>query len=53
MLNRCIWLAAIAVLVMSQFFAGPAVAAELDEATRTIKLNEQGDTYVLSLEQVA
>ena len=53
MLKRCIWLAAIAVLVMSQFFAGPAVAAELDEATRTIKLNEQGDTMVLSLEQVA
>lgn len=53
MFKRCIWLAAIAVIVMSQLFAGTAVAAELDEATRTIKLNEQGDTYVLSLEQVA
>jgi len=53
MLKRCIWLAAIAVLVMSQFFSTPAIAAELDEATRTIKLNEQGDTVVLSLEQVA
>ncbi|HEY9886877.1 MAG TPA: photosystem II cytochrome c-550 [Candidatus Obscuribacterales bacterium] len=53
MLKRCIWLAAIAVMVVSQFLAGPAVAAELDEATRTIKLNEQGDTFVLSLEQVA
>jgi photosystem II cytochrome c550 len=51
--KRVIWLAAIAVLVISQFLAGPAVAAELDEATRTIKLNEQGDTLVLSLEQVA
>ena len=53
MLKRCIWLAAIAVLVMSQLFSTPAFAAELDEATRTIKLNEQGDTVVLSLEQVA
>ena len=53
MLKRCIWLAAMAVLVVSQFFSGPAVAAELDEATRTIKLNDQGDTLVLSLGQVA
>lgn len=53
MLKRCIWLTAIAVLVISQLFAGPAIAAELDEATRTVKLNEQGDTYVLSLEQVS
>ena len=53
MLKRCIWLAAIGVLMISQLFAGPAIAAELDEATRTVKLNEQGDTYVLSLEQVA
>ncbi|MEL6382767.1 MAG: photosystem II cytochrome c-550 [Cyanobacteria bacterium J06626_18] len=53
MLKRCIWLVAIAVLIVSQLAAGPAVAAELDEATRTIKLNEQGDTYVLSLPQVA
>ncbi|NEQ47376.1 MAG: cytochrome c-550 [Leptolyngbya sp. SIOISBB] len=52
MLKRCIWLAAIAVVVMSQLFSTPAFAAELDEATRTIKLNEQGDTVVLSLEQV-
>lgn len=53
MLKKCIWLTAIAILVISQLFAGPAVAAELDEATRTVKLNEQGDTYVLSLEQVS
>jgi len=31
---------------------GDAVAAELDEATRTVKLNPEGDTVVLSLEQV-
>lgn len=53
MLKRCIWLAAVAVLVVSQWIAGPALAAELDEATRTVPLNEQGDTLVLSLEQVA
>ena len=48
MFKRCIWLVAIAVLMISQLVAGPAIAAELDEATRTVKLNEQGDTYVLS-----
>jgi photosystem II cytochrome c550 len=53
MLKKCIWLAAIAVLVVSQLFNAPAFAAELDEATRTVKLNEQGDTVVLSLEQVS
>lgn len=53
MLKKCIWLVAVVVLVASQFFAGPAVAAELDEATRTVKLNDQGETLVLSPEQVA
>lgn len=53
MLRRCIWLAAIAVMLISQFLASPVSAAELDEATRTVKLNEEGDTLVLSLEQVA
>ncbi len=53
MLRRCIWLAAIAVLVVGQFFTAPAFAAELDEATRTVKLNEKGDTIVLTLEQVS
>jgi photosystem II cytochrome c550 len=31
---------------------GSATAIELDEATRTVPLNAQGDTVVLSLEQV-
>ena len=53
MLKKCIWLVAVAVLVCSQFFSAPAIAAELDEATRTVELNDQGDTLVLSLEQVA
>ncbi|HLO88725.1 MAG TPA: photosystem II cytochrome c-550 [Nostocaceae cyanobacterium] len=41
-----------AVLLMVQLFAGSATALELDEATRTVKLNDQGDTIVLSLKQV-
>jgi photosystem II cytochrome c550 len=41
-----------AILLMVQLFAGSATALELDEATRTVKLNDQGDTVVLSLKQV-
>lgn len=52
MLKKCIWLVAIAVFLLSHLTMGEAVAAELDEATRTIKLNPEGDTLVLSLEQV-
>ncbi|MEM9806066.1 MAG: photosystem II cytochrome c-550 [Cyanobacteria bacterium P01_D01_bin.56] len=54
MLKKCIWLMVTAVFLVSNLFVGGnAMAAELDEATRTIPLNEQGDTVVLSLEQVA
>lgn len=53
MFKRCIWLVAIAVFFISHLFSGSAIAAELDEATRTVKLNDQGDTLVLSLDQVA
>ena len=54
MLKKCIWLVVAAVfLVGNLFVGGNAMAAELDEATRTVPLNEQGDTVVLSLEQVA
>ncbi|PSN19540.1 cytochrome c-550 [filamentous cyanobacterium CCP5] len=52
MLKRCIWLVAIALFFVSHLVMGEAVAAELDEATRTVKLNPEGDTLVLSLEQV-
>jgi photosystem II cytochrome c550 len=52
MLKRCIWLVAIALFFVSHLIMGDAVAAELDEATRTVKLNPEGDTLVLSLEQV-
>lgn len=40
------------VLLNFQLFVGNASAVELDKATRTVKLNEQGDTYVLSLKEV-
>jgi len=53
MLRKCLWLVAVAVLVLSQWVSGPAIAAELDEATRTVPLNAEGDTIVLSLDQVA
>ncbi|NJN20814.1 MAG: cytochrome c-550 [Leptolyngbya sp. RL_3_1] len=53
MFRKCLWLVAVAVLVLSQWVAGPAIAAELDEATRTVPLNAEGDTIVLSLDQVA
>ncbi|NEZ60352.1 cytochrome c-550, partial [Leptolyngbyaceae cyanobacterium CCMR0081] len=54
MLKKCIWLVVAAVfLVGNLFVGGNAMAAELDENIRTIPLNEQGDTVVLSLEQVS
>jgi len=52
MLKRCMWLVAVAFFLASQLVMGDAVAAELDEATRTVRLNEEGDTVVLTLEQV-
>ena len=52
MLKRCIWLVAVALFFVSHMVMGDAVAAELDEAIRTIPLNAEGDTFVLSLEQI-
>lgn len=53
MLKRYIWLAVATVFFAFQMLVGPANATELDAATRTIPLNDKGDTVVLSLEQVA
>lgn len=53
MLKRYIWLAVVTVFFAFQLFTGRAIAAELDQATRTVKLNEAGETTVLSLEQVS
>ncbi len=52
MLKRCIWLAVATVFFAFQIFTGSATAAQLDEATRTIPRNQQGDTLVMTLKQV-
>ena len=52
MLKKVIWTAVAALFLFWQFNVGTAVALELDEAARTVKLNAQGDTVVMSLEQV-
>jgi len=52
MLKRYIWLALATVFFAFQLFIGTASAAELDKATRTLSLNNQGDTFVLSLQQI-
>ncbi|EKQ69685.1 cytochrome c-550 [Leptolyngbyaceae cyanobacterium JSC-12] len=52
MLKRCIWLAVATVFFAFQLLVGNATAAELDAATRTVPLNDAGDTITLSLKQV-
>ncbi|MBD2567000.1 photosystem II cytochrome c-550 [Anabaena lutea] len=41
------------VLLTFQLFVGSATAVELDKATRTVTLNEQGDTVVISVKQLS
>jgi photosystem II cytochrome c550 len=53
MFKKYIWLVAIAIFFTFQTFVGGAIAAEVDAATRTVALNDQGDTTVLSLQQVS
>lgn len=52
MLKRYIWLTVATVFFAFQVFVGSASAARVDEATRTVKLSEQGDTVVLTPQQV-
>ncbi|MBD1924354.1 cytochrome c-550 [Microcoleus sp. FACHB-831] len=52
MLKRYIWLAVATVFFTFQLVVSSASALELDEATRTVKLNEQGEQVTLSLKQV-
>jgi photosystem II cytochrome c550 len=52
MLKKMTWLFAIVLFVSFQVFTGRAIAAELDAATRTVALNDKGDTVTLSLKQV-
>jgi photosystem II cytochrome c550 len=52
MFRRLIGVVAVTILLTLQMIVGTATALELDETTRTVPLNEQGDTIVLSLKQV-
>jgi photosystem II cytochrome c550 len=52
MFRRLIGIFVATVLLTFQFFVGNATAVELDEATRTISLNDKGETTVLSVKEV-
>lgn len=52
MIKKLIGIFVVSALLSFQMFVGSAYSVELDEATRTVMLNEQGDTYVLSLKEV-
>ncbi|AFY51138.1 cytochrome c-550 [Nostoc sp. PCC 7524] len=52
MFRRLIGVVVVTVLLTFQLVVGSATAVELDEATRTVQLNDQGDTVTLSLKQV-
>ncbi len=52
MLKRYILLAVATVFFALQMFTGSVTAATLDEATRTVALDSQGDTVVLSTVEV-
>jgi photosystem II cytochrome c550 len=52
MFKRLIGVVVATILLTFQLVVGGATALELDEAIRTVKLNDQGDQVVLSLKQV-
>jgi len=52
MFKRLIGVVVMTALLAFHLFVGNATAIELDEATRTVQLNPQGDTVVISLEQL-
>jgi photosystem II cytochrome c550 len=52
MFKRYIWLAVATVFFVCHLCVGNAVAAELDEATRTVKLNPQGSQVTMSVKQL-
>jgi photosystem II cytochrome c550 len=51
MLKRFVGLTVVAVLFVFQLFAGTAYGMELDDATRTVLLNDRGDTVTLTRQQ--
>jgi photosystem II cytochrome c550 len=52
MFRRLIGVVVVTILLTLQVLVGSATAVKLDKATRTVPLNAQGDTVVLSLKQV-
>ena len=52
MIKRFIWLAVATLFFTFHILVGSASALELDEDIRTVKLNDSGETIVLSLKQV-
>lgn len=52
MFRRLIGVVVVTILLTLQVLVSSATAVELDKATRTVPLNAQGDTVVLSLKQV-
>lgn len=53
MFRRLIGVVVAAVLLTFQLFIGSATAVELDKATRTVALNDDGGTVVISVPQLA
>ncbi|MCX7593568.1 MAG: photosystem II cytochrome c-550 [Fischerella sp.] len=52
MFRRLIGILVATVLLTFQFVVGSATAVELDEASRTVQLNDKGDTVVISLQEL-
>jgi photosystem II cytochrome c550 len=52
MFRRLIGVVVVTVLLTFQLMVASATAVELDEATRTVPLNDKGDNITLSLKQV-
>lgn len=52
MIKKLIGIFVVGAFLSFHLFVGNAFAVELDEGTRTVPLNEEGDSYVLSLKEV-
>ncbi|MFM6311570.1 MAG: cytochrome c-550, partial [Dolichospermum sp.] len=52
MFRKLIGVVVVTILLTLHLLVGSATALELNEDTRTVPLNAQGDTVVLSLKQV-
>jgi len=52
MFKKNIWLSLMSLILFFDIFVGSVYAIELDEATRTVQLEESGKTIILTPEQV-